>query len=59
LQWGAKDQRVSKNETDAVYKNIAAADKKLVIYENAGHESLIKNDSILWRSEVGSFLEKK
>jgi uncharacterized protein len=59
LQWGAKDQRVSKNETDAVYKNIAAADKKLVVYENAGHESLVKNDSVLWRSEVGSFLEKK
>jgi uncharacterized protein len=59
LQWGAKDMRVSKKETDAVYKNIAAADKKLVIYENAGHESLIKNDSVLWRSEVGKFLEKR
>ncbi len=57
LQWGAKDLRVSKNETDAVYKNIAAANKKLVVYENAGHESLIKNDSVLWRNEVGRFLE--
>jgi uncharacterized protein len=57
LQWGANDMRVSKNETDAVYKNIAAVNKKLVVYENAGHESLIKNDSILWRKEVGIFLE--
>jgi uncharacterized protein len=59
LQWGAKDLRVSKKETDAIYKNITGTDKKLVVYANAGHESLLKNDSILWRSEVVSFLEKK
>lgn len=57
LQWGAKDNRVSKQETDIIYTNITMT-KQLVIYNNAGHESLVKNDSILWNKSVSLFLNK-
>lgn len=56
MQWGALDNYVQKNETDKVYAAIASANKKLVIYERAGHESLAQNDPVKWRIETGIFL---
>lgn len=56
LQWGALDMYVLKSETDKVYNAIASADKKLVIYDHAGHESFVQNDPLKWRIEVGRFL---
>jgi alpha-beta hydrolase superfamily lysophospholipase len=56
MQWGAADIYVLKNETDGIYKAIASSDKKLVIYDHAGHESLLQNDSVKWRTEVERFL---
>jgi uncharacterized protein len=59
MQWGEKDSYVMKEETDAIFKNIASADKKLNIYENAGHESLSASDPAFWQKEVQLFLNKK
>lgn len=56
MQWGAADTYVLKSETDKVYKAIASANKKLVIYDQAGHESLLQNDPAKWRAETGAFL---
>ncbi|MFI5133412.1 MAG: alpha/beta hydrolase [Chitinophagales bacterium] len=56
LQYGAKDKLVLKEETDCVFSHIGSADKKLVEYENAGHEYLFRNDPLKWRTEVGNFL---
>jgi esterase/lipase len=56
MQWGAMDNTVLKYETDMIYGSIASPNKKLVIFDHAGHESLIRNDSAKWRSEVGKFL---
>ncbi len=58
LQWGADDTYVTKPEVENVFSNLATADKKLVIYENAGHESLLRKNTSLWRTEVESFLKK-
>jgi uncharacterized protein len=55
LQWGAKDPRVSKKETDAIYSNISAT-KKLVVYEDCVHESLCKKENVKWVNEVNNFL---
>ena len=55
-QWGTQDNYVLRKETDKVYGAIASANKKLVIYENAGHESLLAFDPKKWRNEVESFL---
>jgi uncharacterized protein len=56
LQWGAKDPRVTREETDCIYKNLAAENKKLVVYETAGHQSLSDKEPEKWRAEIKSFL---
>lgn len=56
MQWGAVDDYVHKNETDKIYTAIASANKKLVVYNRAGHESLLQNDPVKWRIEVERFL---
>ena len=56
MQWGAMDNYVRKYETEKVYNAIAAANKKLVVYDRAGHESLLQNDPAKWRIEVDRFL---
>jgi alpha-beta hydrolase superfamily lysophospholipase len=55
LQWGKNDPRVSETETDLIYKNLPAT-KKLVVYENCGHESLCKKENLKWLTEVHQFL---
>lgn len=56
MQWGALDDFVLKEETAEVYKAIASSQKKLVIYERAGHEMFLDNDPGKWRMEIGQFL---
>ena len=56
LQWGKNDPRVTRGEIDMIYANITAP-KKLVVYENAAHESLCKNENDKWTNEVQIFLK--
>jgi uncharacterized protein len=56
LQWGALDNSVLKGDEEKVYNAIASKEKKWVIYENAGHQSMLKSDPLKWRAEVGGFL---
>lgn len=56
MQWGAKDNMVLQYETDNIYNALSSKNKKLVIYENADHESLLLNDPIKWRIEIEEFL---
>jgi alpha-beta hydrolase superfamily lysophospholipase len=59
VQWGSDDAYVLKWEIDSVFKAITSTDKKLVVYENAFHESLFRRNRTLWKSEVNLFLENK
>lgn len=56
LQWGLNDPRVSKSEEDILFKNISNTNKKFVIYETAGHESLCKKEPTKWEAEIAAFL---
>lgn len=56
LEWGALDPFVLKSETDKIYTAIPSAEKKLVIYDHASHESFLQNDPLKWRIETGRFL---
>ena len=56
IEWGARDNTVLKYETDRVFNAIASTNKKLVIYDNADHESFLQNDPLKWRNEVEKFL---
>jgi alpha-beta hydrolase superfamily lysophospholipase len=57
LQWGKNDPRVSRSEEDILFKNIPNSNKKFVIYETAGHESLCKKETARWETEVAAFLK--
>jgi alpha-beta hydrolase superfamily lysophospholipase len=57
MEWGALDNYVQRGETERVYRHIASQKKKLVVYEHASHESLLYNEPIKWRKEVGDFLQ--
>jgi hypothetical protein len=59
MQWGTNDSYVLKDETDKVFNALASPGKKLVVYENAGHESLLQFDMTKWRSETEAFLRAK
>lgn len=59
VQYGVNDSYVLKSEIDDIYNAIASADKKLVGYPNANHESLLLNDPDLWTQVVGDFLLNK
>lgn len=55
--WGAKDDRVMRHETDAIFNNLAG-EKKLVVLENGEHSGLLLTEPMKWKSSVREFLEK-
>lgn len=57
LQWGRNDPRVSKSEEDILFNNISNTNKKFVVYETAGHESLCKKETAKWEATVTAFLQ--
>ncbi|MEY2917569.1 MAG: hypothetical protein RIS73_1283, partial [Bacteroidota bacterium] len=57
LQWGANDPRVSKNEEDILFTNLATKNKKFVVYNTAAHESLCKKENEKWVGEIAAFLK--
>jgi len=58
LQWGAKDVRVGRSETDNIFRNIQAGHKQLMVYPAAGHESLLLHDGTVWTNTVTAFLQR-
>jgi uncharacterized protein len=57
MQCGKNDELVLPYETNSIYESIASDNKKLVVYENGGHESFLKNDPVKWISEMKFFLK--
>ncbi len=55
LQWGSLDEYVLPEEIQSIYEATAASQKKLVIYEGALHESLLRQNPAQWREEVEAF----
>lgn len=58
MQSAGQDNFVSKKEAEDIYKSISSSNKKFVMYEDAGHEFLLKNDPVKWKTEVEDFLSK-
>ena len=58
LQWGDKDMYVTKEEISSIYNNLETKEKKLAVYPNANHESLLQYDPISWQKEVNEFLDQ-
>lgn len=56
VHWGRHDSRVSEAETNAVFKNIPTP-KRLEVFEESGHESLLKKEPVKWMNSVATFLQ--
>jgi alpha-beta hydrolase superfamily lysophospholipase len=59
VQWGKNDVRVTEKETMEIFENIPVKQKRLVVYDESGHQSLITNEREKWISNVSSFLDDK
>ncbi|HEX2609079.1 MAG TPA: alpha/beta fold hydrolase [Flavisolibacter sp.] len=57
LQWGAKDAFVTGNEIGSIERSLASSSKNLVVYPEAGHQSLLRADPVQWDREVGRLLD--
>jgi alpha-beta hydrolase superfamily lysophospholipase len=56
VQYGLKDQLVTRKEIDGIYDAIPSGNKELVIYPDAYHEPLIQRDPVRWEKEIDKFL---
>ncbi|GAA4414057.1 alpha/beta hydrolase [Nibrella viscosa] len=56
LNWGARDPRVLRHETDTIFRNLGSRHKQLVIYENSAHQSFCKNEEAKWKEAISRFL---
>ncbi len=56
LEWGTADHLVTQKETENIFNAIASKNKKLVIYQNAVHSSLLQQDAFKWKKEMQDFL---
>ncbi|WP_310392879.1 serine aminopeptidase domain-containing protein [Hymenobacter sp.] len=56
LQWGERDPRVTRQETDAIFAALRGP-KRLVLYPDAQHESYVRKDPARWAAAVAGFLK--
>jgi uncharacterized protein len=55
LVYGEKDEKVSKNETDDIFRNLGGP-KKLVTYPLAGHGDYLVRYKVKWSNDIAEFL---
>ncbi len=55
LIFGAKDDRVTRSETEDIYRNLAGT-KRLVVYPEAGHNNYFIRYKKEWMNDVTSFI---
>lgn len=58
LMYGRKDETVSEEDTNLIFRNFDSQQKELKVYPNAAHENFLKQYAAEWTRDVGSFLEK-
>lgn len=59
IQWGTEDRFVNEKEIESVYEAVGTEKKKLVVYQGADHESLLRKDPVKWREEINLFLQSR
>lgn len=57
LTWGTLDHYVNEKEIRSIYDAIRSPGKKLVVFEGASHESLLRKDADKWRTSTENFLK--
>lgn len=56
LLYGAEDKKVSRGEIDEIFNNLSG-EKRLKVYEKAGHENYLIKYEAQWERDVQSFLK--
>jgi alpha-beta hydrolase superfamily lysophospholipase len=56
LEWGTADHLVTRKETESIFNAITSKKKRLVIYEDGVHSSLLSQDPLKWEKEMQEFL---
>ena len=59
MHYGELDDLVLQEETEAIFASFPGINKKLVTYENIGHDSFLRLDPATWRRETALFLGVK
>jgi alpha-beta hydrolase superfamily lysophospholipase len=59
LCWGAQDIRVTRQETNMVYRHLGSKQKQLLIFNNSGHQSFCRNEGPKWKNAITLFLAAK
>jgi alpha-beta hydrolase superfamily lysophospholipase len=54
--WGVHDSRVTKQETTSIYRHLGTKNKKLVIFEDCGHQSFCRKEGEKWKQHIRAFL---
>ncbi len=57
LQWGTADEFVKKKEVEDIFRALKSANKKLVVYQHAGHYSLAAAAPQQWLLQTTLFLK--
>ena len=57
LQWGNSDEYVLKKEIDKIFSSIRSSNKRLEIYEGAGHGPLLAGHEDRWINTINDFLK--
>lgn len=57
LQGGDRDMYVSEKQITDIYRNLESANKKLIIYSGANHQSFLRFDPAYWQKNITSFLD--
>ena len=55
LLYGEKDEKVSRKEMDAIYRNLNGP-KKMVTYPLAAHEDYLIRYKVKWKADISAFL---
>ncbi len=55
LLYGAKDEKVSRQEIDKIFTNLIGK-KQLKIYQEAGHENYLAKYKNEWTQDIAQFL---
>jgi esterase/lipase len=56
--WGTHDNRVTRQETNSIYRQLGTRQKQLVIFEKSGHQSFCRKEGEKWKLHVSTFLKK-
>lgn len=57
IEWGEKDELVSREEIESIFNNLASKNKRVIVYPEGDHGAFLSRDRITWEKEIQAFLK--